>query len=51
MSFPDLFNIPEVGQKREDILHLKGILVENPESATGGKNLTFENILAIKGKN
>lgn len=51
MSFPDLSNIPQVGQKREGILHLKAILVGNPESATGGKKLAFENILAIKGKN
>lgn len=51
MSFPGLSNIPQVGQKREGILHLKAILVENPESATRGKKLTFESILAIKGKN
>lgn len=51
MSFPNISNIPQVGQKREGILHLKAILVENPERATGGGQLTFENILAIKGKN
>lgn len=51
MSFPGLSNIPQVGQKREGILYLKTILVENPESATEGKKLTFENILMIKGKN
>lgn len=54
MSFPDLSNIPQVGQKREGILHLKTILVEKPESSTREKKkkkVTFENILAIKGKN
>lgn len=53
MSFPDLSNIPQVGQKREGILHLKAILVEKPETATREKKkkVTFENILAIKGKN
>lgn len=42
MYFPDLSNIPQVGQKREGILHVKTILVENPESATGGKNLPLK---------
>lgn len=37
MSFPDLSNIPQVGQKREGILHLKTILVEKPESSTREK--------------
>lgn len=34
MSFSGLSSIPQVSQKREGILHLKAILVENPESAT-----------------
>lgn len=37
MSFPDLSNIPQAGQKREGILDQKAILVENPESATRRK--------------
>lgn len=42
MSFPDLSNIPQAGQKREGILDLKAFLAENPESAAGGKNLPLK---------